>query len=117
MGSEFRGRNSGTLLSGIDHDRRMLGAEMHALWRYAAVARVCERVQAALLFTLDSGGELGATDKVLRTADNGLKWSLECRRNENSDGALRPRGQRSVELDRCKLQVDLCFCAENNSSC
>jgi hypothetical protein len=66
---------------------------MHGLWRCTVVARVRDHVQDAFLLSLHIRAELGATDKTLRSVNKGLKPGFECRRNENSDGAQRSRGQ------------------------
>ncbi len=89
---------------------------MHAFGRHAAVPRICENVQAAVLFTFHIRAEGGATNKILRPVDYGLKWGFKCSRNENPDGALCPRCQRPFETGRCQLQVDFCFCAQDYSS-
>ncbi len=89
---------------------------MHVFGWRAAVARVGKDVQSAVPFELHIRAELGATDKILRPADNGLKGSLESLRNESADGELGPGGQGPGELERSKLQVDIGFRAEDYSS-
>ena len=55
-------------------------------------------VQSTVPFKLHIRAEFGATDKILQTAhNNGLKGSLESRRNENVDGELGPRDQGPLE--------------------
>jgi hypothetical protein len=87
-----------TLLPGVYYHHTMLGAQMHCFGWCAAVARVRKDVQSTAPFNLHIRGESGATDKILRPANNGLKGSLERRRSENADGELGPRGQGAVEL-------------------